>query len=80
MTAHYLDDNFELGSCLLECIKFGERHTADNLATELLRIAREWKVEKKVVLVVTDDTANIVSAVKTAGYKSTFPVLHILLI
>ena len=68
VTAHYVDSKFEVGSCLLECIKFGERHTADNLANEILYVTREWKIQKK-TCVVTGNAANIVRAVKTAGFK-----------
>jgi len=69
VTAYYLDRDYTLRSCVLECVKFSEQHTADNLANELLRVTREWKVENKVVVVVTDNAANIVSAVKKAGFK-----------
>jgi len=38
VTAHYVNSNMTLGSCLLECVKYGERHTADNLCTDLKRV------------------------------------------
>jgi len=50
VTAHYVDSKFEVDSCLLECIKFGERHTADNLANAILRVTREWKIQKKLLV------------------------------
>ena len=53
-------------SCLLDCSKFGERHTQENLKQELIRITKEWKIEDKVV---TDNAANIVNAVKLAKFK-----------
>ena len=56
-------------SCLLDCSKFGERHTQENLKQELTRITKEWKIEDKVVLIVTDNAANIVNAVKLAKFK-----------
>ncbi|CAK6972749.1 hypothetical protein E1301_Tti021870 [Scomber scombrus] len=51
-------------SCLLDCFEFAERHTADNLAEELLRVAKEWQVDDKVVCFVTDNAANITKAIK----------------
>ena len=38
VTAYYVTDDFELGSCLLECFKYGESHMADNLKTEMMRV------------------------------------------
>jgi len=31
VTAHYISDDFQLGSCLLDCFQFTDRHTAVNL-------------------------------------------------
>ena len=56
-------------SCLLDCSKFGERHTQENLKQELIRITKEWKIEDKVELIVTDNAANIVNVVKLAKFK-----------
>lgn len=42
-------------SCLLDCFEFSARHTSENLAEELLRVAKEWVVECKVVCCVTDN-------------------------
>jgi len=33
VTAHYIIEDFQVGSCLLDCFKFTERHTAENLKT-----------------------------------------------
>ena len=56
-------------SPILDCSKFGERHTEENLKQELIRITTEWKIEDKVVLIVTDNAANVVNAVKLAKFK-----------
>ena len=64
VTAHYVTAEFRLGSCLLECIRYTERHTADNLCTELRRLITEWSLEEKLVAVVTDNAANITAAIK----------------
>ncbi|CAM4510891.1 unnamed protein product [Leuciscus chuanchicus] len=51
-------------SCLLDCFEFTDRHTAENLAEELVRVAKEWQVEDKVVCCVSDNAANITKAIK----------------
>lgn len=40
-----------------------ERHTAENLSDELLRVENEWQVANKVVSCVTDNAANITKAI-----------------
>ncbi|XP_019716757.1 zinc finger BED domain-containing protein 4-like [Hippocampus comes] len=50
---------------LLDCFVFSERHTSENLAEELLKVAKEWNVENKVVCCVSDNAANITKAIKT---------------
>ncbi|KAL4009459.1 hypothetical protein ACER0C_003311 [Sarotherodon galilaeus] len=51
-------------SCLLDCFEFSDRHTSENLAEELLKVAKEWDVQNKVVCCVTDNAANITKAIK----------------
>lgn len=63
VTCHFIE-NFKMTSCLLDCFEFAERHTAENLAEELLRVAKEWQVDGKVVCCVTDNAANITKAIK----------------
>ena len=48
----------------MDCFEFSDRHTSEKLAEELLRVAREWDVENKVVCCVSDNAANI-KAIKT---------------
>ena len=54
---------------MLDCAKFGERHTQENLKQELICITKKWNIKDKVVLIVTDNAANIVNAVKMAKFK-----------
>ena len=69
VTAHYLDNKLELKSSLLECFKYDEKHTANNLAEELHRVLQEWEIDRKIVGVVTDNAPNIVAAVRLTGWK-----------
>jgi len=67
VTCHFIED-FCVASCLLDCFEFSERHTADNLAQQLLSVAAEWGVDKKVVCCLTDNAANVSKAIKTIGW------------
>jgi len=62
--AHYITAEWEMGSYILECFQYSERHTAE------LRVIREWKLEGKVVGVCTDIAANITAAVKASKSKT----------
>jgi len=64
VTAHYITEDFHLGSCLLECIRYTDRHTADNLCNELRRVIGDWELQTKLVAIVTDNAANITAAVR----------------
>lgn len=63
LTCHFIED-FKMTSCLLDCFEFTESHTASDLAEELLRVAKEWHVDDKVVCCVTHNAANVIEAVK----------------
>lgn len=56
-------------TCLLDCFEFTERHTADNLADNLLRIAREWNITDKIVACVSDNAHNITLAIHKTSWK-----------
>lgn len=49
---------------LLECISFGENHTSANQADAIKRIIEKWNLEEKVLIVITDNAANIKRAIK----------------
>ena len=69
VTCHFVNEDFEMVSFLLDCFALEERHTDENLAKELLRVAVEWNIEDKVAACVTDGAANIIKAMgpKQAG-------------
>jgi len=78
VTCHFITSEFKLDSCLIQCSKFPERHTAENLANDLLAVVREWNLENKIQAVVTDSAANINAAVKITGFTHLFCFAHIL--
>lgn len=56
ITAHYIDDEFNLKSVLLECVLlYGSVRTSENLAVELKRVMNRWKLSDKILLGVSDD-------------------------
>ncbi|XP_068598232.1 E3 SUMO-protein ligase ZBED1-like [Brachionichthys hirsutus] len=67
VSCHFIE-NYKMVSCLLDCFEFSDGHASENLAEELLRVAKEWDVGDKVVCCVTDDAANVTKAVKTLNW------------
>lgn len=64
VTFHFVD-RYKMVSCLLDCFEFSDRHTSDNLAEGLLKVAKEWGIDNKVVCCVSDNAANITKAIQT---------------
>lgn len=63
LTAHFINDDFEQESVLLDCILMEGSHTSVALATKIKQITDEYDLTNKVLLVVSDNAANIVGAV-----------------
>lgn len=76
VTAHFVDENFNLKSILLECSSCDLRHTAENLAAELRRITLEWGIMNKVIFAVSDNAANIQKALQDVGWKNIGCLAH----
>ncbi|CAH0562953.1 unnamed protein product [Brassicogethes aeneus] len=64
VTAHFINENFKNQSMLLDCSSFGETHTSQNLSKELKRVILEWNLEGKILMVISDNAANIRKAIK----------------
>ncbi|CAH0717220.1 unnamed protein product, partial [Brenthis ino] len=75
VTAHFLID-FEMKTVLLHCEHFSGSHTADALAEALKNIAIEWNIVEKITLAVSDNTANITSAIGKTGWPIFGCFLH----
>ena len=78
VTAHYINSDMEMCSSLLECFKYSDKHTADNLCTELKRVVREWTIEDKIVAAVSDNAPNILAAIRLAGWRHVLCFAHML--
>lgn len=61
--------NGDLKSYLLDCFPFNERHTATNLCSNLKQKIEEWKIQNKVIAIVSDNAANIVAAIRGGGWR-----------
>nr|CAI5859090.1 unnamed protein product [Callosobruchus analis] len=70
VTSHFINDEYELKSILLECSVLMGHHTSQNLATTLQRIVRDWGIGEKVLLAVSDNASNIKNAItKQLGWN-----------
>lgn len=71
VTAHFInpDNVTELSSVLLACTSFKESHTADNLALFLKNTVAEWGLSQRITVVVSDNAANIKSAIEKCQWR-----------
>jgi len=71
VTAHFIDPKNEtlVSSVLLGCIDFDEKHTGNNLARFLRNIVEEWNLSNKLTAVVTDNAANIKTAIRKCNWR-----------
>ncbi|XP_025098315.1 uncharacterized protein LOC112566373 [Pomacea canaliculata] len=66
VTCHFLE-GYERKSFALACKRVKGSHTHDVLATQLNSILREYKIQNKVVRIVTDNASNFVKAFRVFG-------------
>ena len=72
ITAHCLlqnADSLVINSSILTCTDFPEKHTADNILTCLFDVVKNWGIVKKISATVTDNTANMVAAVRLCKWR-----------
>lgn len=69
ITAHFIDDECKYQSYLLDCFKYEEKHTAENLAAEIKTILTNWGLIHKVNAVVSDNAANITAAIRLRSWR-----------
>ncbi|XP_041846931.1 E3 SUMO-protein ligase ZBED1-like [Melanotaenia boesemani] len=77
VSCHFID-NWQMQEFVLETRCFPGQHAADIISLELKRITDEWAITQKVIAVVTDNGANMVSAVHKAGWKHYPCIAHTL--
>ena len=66
-TVHYIDwEVGELQSKILECCNFEKRCTSENLANEITRVSKKYKIEEKISLAVADNAPDIQKGLELA--------------
>ncbi|CAI6376400.1 unnamed protein product [Macrosiphum euphorbiae] len=78
VTVHFINSDTQLCSRLLGCFSFTERHTSDELSKFLLSVVNDWGLENMVAAAVTDNAANIKSAIKNNGWRHISCFAHVL--
>jgi len=79
LTAHWLDENFQLQSAVLGVDEITGRHTADNLLTLFCSMLLSWNItDDRVHTVVTDSGSNIVKAMKDGKFSNNRCACHTL--
>ncbi|XP_072380666.1 E3 SUMO-protein ligase ZBED1-like [Diabrotica undecimpunctata] len=69
VTAHFFENNLQLTSVLLECIKMEDRHTGENYSRHLKEIVGNYGLEDNVAACTTDNAANVTLAVKLCNWQ-----------
>ena len=65
LTVHYIDDEFSLQNHLLETKEFPDSHTGVNIANEIEKSLKQWKLSKDgLVAFTTDNGGNVVVAIQ----------------
>lgn len=60
ITAHFIDDNWELKKFVPTFQSFSEKHTASNISQKINKAIADWRIEVSVM--VYDNAANMVAA------------------
>lgn len=76
VTAHYFTPQWELKSHALTVMKTEERHFADTVAEHFMKVAREWKIENKVVSLTTDSARNMIAAARQLPFEHMPCIAH----
>ena len=74
VTAHFVNNEYELKSYVLQTRELDEPHTAEHLAKELENCALEWGLNKPTV--VSDNASNILKAVKILNWRNVPSLAH----
>lgn len=69
VTAHCIDEEWEIQASTLDTVNVVEDHTGDNISNVLTQIVEDWGINNKIHAVVGDNAANMVKAVRTNMWK-----------
>ncbi|XP_035211191.1 zinc finger BED domain-containing protein 4-like [Stegodyphus dumicola] len=63
VTGHFIDEHMQRKTVLIDCSIFDERHSAKNIAENIIHICQPYFPMEKVSLIVTDNAKNMINAV-----------------
>lgn len=69
VSGHFIDHNWRMQACTLDTVHVAVQHTAQNISELLTKISNDWGITSKVFSVITDNGANMVSAVRKTQWK-----------
>lgn len=69
VTAHFVTQNWQLKSMLLDCCRFEGTHTGEHIRSGISNICQEWGIEDKVQAIVTDNARNMLCAVDLLAFS-----------
>ncbi|CAH0402536.1 unnamed protein product [Chilo suppressalis] len=70
VTCHFITEEFELKTILLDCSNFEDSHTSENIQSVLTDLISKYELTlNKINFIVTDNAANIQRAVTNIGWK-----------
>ncbi|XP_028425734.1 zinc finger BED domain-containing protein 1-like [Perca flavescens] len=69
VTAHFIDNEWNLQSFALTVSKTEERHYADACADHFLDVVKEWKIKEKLTTLGTDSARNMVAAARQLPFE-----------
>ena len=63
ITAHYVDDQFNLQSKVLQTKVLNEKHTGENISVALNAALKSWQISEKGSVITTDNASNMGRAI-----------------
>ena len=63
ITAHFVDDQFNLQSKVLQTKVLNEKHTGENISVALNAALESWQISEKVSVITTDNASNMGRAI-----------------
>ena len=63
ITAHFVDDQFNLQSKVLQTKVLNEKHTGENISVALNAAIESWQISEKVSVITTDNASNMGRAI-----------------
>ena len=73
---HWITDDWNLISVVLECVHAVEHHYSTNIAQLYKQLAKHWDITNKIQVVVTDNAQNMASAVVKTGFAHILFLVH----